>query len=492
MACGCGHATPLIYRDGVSNGASSSSRRLGQHYSAWLGQTEEQIAAALRSATIVVDANVLLSLYEVGISARQEILEVLQQASERLWIPHQVAIEFSRNRERVVVDRVSRFKRAKMNTTQAIRKAVDSLEGAVNDVVSIRERNRTVRTWNADSLDVSRASFESRLEGVLDPALDELAALEAEHDLGPGDVRRNDPILNRLDKIFFGKIGNPITSQILRMLVDEAVNFRYPNQIPPGDQDADKRTDVHAAGDYILWWQMLAHLRESSIGRVLLVTSDAKSDWWKFDAKERPVGPRPELVQEMADEAQAELVLLSLSAFLENSKEFFRVVVSDDTVEQVRGVEESLGNRQSSVDAPDGLGLGELSPRQLESLVAKLLPRLGYEDIDRSDRRFDFVATSPQSFGVGREAIEVKSYRRGLAAHTVREFIGGLVDANLSQGVLITSGPVAASARAVAERSRIPVDLVDGHKLQGLLERHLGSGFMADYIDPEGNEDAID
>ena len=55
-----------------------------------------------KEATIVLDTNVLLNLYRLPTSARDEFLTVLDLLKDRLWVPHQVALEFQRNRLTVI------------------------------------------------------------------------------------------------------------------------------------------------------------------------------------------------------------------------------------------------------------------------------------------------------------------------------------------------------------------------------------------------------
>ena len=52
-------------------------------------------------ATIVLDTNVLFSLYRVGATARDESIRVLESVRDRLWVPHQTGLEFYRNVETV-------------------------------------------------------------------------------------------------------------------------------------------------------------------------------------------------------------------------------------------------------------------------------------------------------------------------------------------------------------------------------------------------------
>jgi hypothetical protein len=51
---------------------------------------------------IIPDASLLLNLYRYSSSARSQLLDVLRKAGEQLWVPHQAALEFERNRLAVI------------------------------------------------------------------------------------------------------------------------------------------------------------------------------------------------------------------------------------------------------------------------------------------------------------------------------------------------------------------------------------------------------
>jgi hypothetical protein len=64
-----------------------------------------ELDSALRSALVVVDANVLLNLYRYNESTRDDLLGVLRALEARLWVPNQVLREFWRNRLGVLAGR---------------------------------------------------------------------------------------------------------------------------------------------------------------------------------------------------------------------------------------------------------------------------------------------------------------------------------------------------------------------------------------------------
>lgn len=62
-----------------------------------------------RSALFVFDTNILLNLYRYQESTREELLNVIEKLSDRIWLPHHVALEFQRNRLTVIAGQSKRF-----------------------------------------------------------------------------------------------------------------------------------------------------------------------------------------------------------------------------------------------------------------------------------------------------------------------------------------------------------------------------------------------
>jgi hypothetical protein len=62
----------------------------------------EEFDKMWRTGTFVVDANVLLNVYRFSERARDDLLKVLHRVADRLWIPHQVALEYQAHRVNVI------------------------------------------------------------------------------------------------------------------------------------------------------------------------------------------------------------------------------------------------------------------------------------------------------------------------------------------------------------------------------------------------------
>jgi HJR/Mrr/RecB family endonuclease len=464
----------------MANGSTEPEevpRRLALSFAGWLDDSRNAEKTFFEEALIVLDANVLLALYEIGADARKEVLAALTRVVSRLWVPHQAALEFCRNRKRVVRDRTGYFSDVRRSLRTAAREAIDLLEATVKDVLDLREKNRTSRPWDPAEARLDRRSLEARLAGVMDSAVAELNALEAEHDLHPKDMQQTDLLFAEIDQLLTGRIGYAPSRELLRELVDEAISFRFPNEIPPGYEDAGKRTPLIAAGDYILWREVLDRATElhATTAHVLLVTSETKPDWWLLNDRKKPLRARPELIQEMYEEAGAELLLISLADFLNGARDYLSLDVSDQTVAQLREVADSAGGHDDwQLDTSEPLDLLSLTPVQFEHLIRDLLFAMGYPEVTSSPRDYgaDFEVRDTRGLKPSTLVVEAKRYHNAVNVELVRNIFGVMIHHNANGAIIVTTSWFSRSAIAFAEGK--PITLIDGAKLIHLLAEHLG------------------
>lgn len=468
---------PANMADGTRE-PEATSRSLTVDFAGWLDYSGTPDREFYESALIVLDANVLLYLYEIGAVARTEVFAALAGVGVRLWVPHQAALEFSRNRKRVVKDRISRFTSVRRSLRAAARDAAGLLEDTVEQVTELRIKNRTSRPWDLAEARLDRSSLEARLDGVMDSALTELEDLEAEHDLHPQDMQGNDRLFDEIDHLLTGVIGAAPSREQLRALVEEAVSFRFPNRIPPGYSDAGKETPLAAAGDYLLWREVLDKARDvqSSTLHVLLVTGDMKPDWWLLDEKNVPIRARPELVQEMRSEAGAELLIVSLATFINGVREYLSVHISDDTVGQLREValESDFVYDDQRPHAVAPVNLLTLPHSEFEHLVRSLLFSMGYTTLAFStsaDTAFDIIVRDSKALVPSKVVVQVKRYRHSVGVQIVREIFGAMVHLHADAAVIVATSNFNSSALVFAEDK--PIRLIDGSELLRLLAEHL-------------------
>lgn len=69
----------------------------------------QELSELWDNATFVVDANVLLNLYRYSDATRNELMKALESLRDRIYITHQAASEFLRNRLSVTFDQSKEY-----------------------------------------------------------------------------------------------------------------------------------------------------------------------------------------------------------------------------------------------------------------------------------------------------------------------------------------------------------------------------------------------
>ncbi|MEU7713314.1 PIN-like domain-containing protein [Micromonospora chalcea] len=459
--------------------------KLGLHqaFRAW---TDPDVGDSSFDGLVVLDASALLHLYRVTKAAREQVFATLKRVEDRLWVPHQAATEFHRNRRGVVEGKVAQFREMRSTLTQASTVAVSNLKKSVQRLVEFRQYNMAGRDWDPQGHGLDERSIHGRLAGLMDSALAELKALQDEHDIGPGDIANEDPILERLDLLTRGRIGKPYSQRQLMKIVSEAIDFRFPNEIPPGYKDAGKRSSYGAAGDYVFWRQVLDRASEEPRCHLItLVTNDVKSDWWIFDKNGEPIKPRSELGQEMFECTGARLRLLTLSGLLGTAAATFPGSVSVETVRSVRRSEtmtriaETVSVLRASASEPPDSDLQSLPPFMFEQLILALLIAMGYQDVESVveglSLGYSIRAVHPHSnLGSGLTFVAVERGPGPVGSENIHALIGAMREHAAEAGMVVTTGEFSQTAKEAVEACDI--QLIDGRRLLKMLYEFLQIG----------------
>jgi PIN like domain len=291
-------------------------------FEAYQTPTDSDYLALLTSGLVVPDTNVLLNLYRYNEQTRNDLLSVLRELGDRLWVPHQVVTEFWRKRETVLQD--------PRDTADCIQQLSANRERATN----------TFRAWaNRVGLPQDRAV---ELSGVLTNAFDivtqAVSELVDEHAAEFARDTNRDPVLIELEPILRGHVGKPLGETEYEAALKEAES-RTATKRPPGYKDSGK-SEGNPAGDYLVWNQVLLEARNGPRD-VLIITGDVKEDWWRREHGETR-GPRPELVQEIKDFAGVKLFMLRPESLLLQARRALQINVRDESVQDAERVDRSL------------------------------------------------------------------------------------------------------------------------------------------------------
>jgi|26BtaG_2_1085354.scaffolds.fasta_scaffold12154_2 predicted nucleic acid-binding protein len=313
--------------------------------------TPEQFKELWEEGTFVFDTNVLLGLYRYKKESRDEVLNVIKKIKDRIWIPYQVGLEFHRNRLTVLGEQNSSLATIKTS----IRDSIDSIEKKCKDL-DLDKRHSEVET----------SSFIERFRDLSESVINELDEIKAKK--LTNDIEE-DVVLTELTKLFSvskGSLGSPPKDQKVLENIYKDGEFRAKNKIPPSFKDIleaqkNKSGEEYYAfeglnykkgfGDLIVWKQIIEFAQEHQKKNIIFVTDDTKEDWMRIinSHGKKTISARPELVSEIFKEAGVEtFYIYDTKSFLDYSKEYFNIEVSDETMEDIQKIFSKLHISYSS------------------------------------------------------------------------------------------------------------------------------------------------
>ena len=260
--------------------------------------------------TFVFDTNVLLNLYRYTANTRDTLLAALDDLKDRVWLPHQVAYEYAKNRFDVIYETIEKYKKLEQLEQEFIKQYITELRLKPTDA-SVGELQKLIETW---------ISKQKKKNVLVTQASD-------------------DKILEKVLSIFDNKVGCPYTKEELDAIQAEGKD-RFDKQIPPGFCDAKKEKDGienNAYGDLIVWKQILSFSSHEHKD-IIYITHDQKKDWWLM-AKGRTVGPRIELRKEFAENTGQEFYMYSMESFLEQYSKHKGKAADQSVLDEVTHIE---------------------------------------------------------------------------------------------------------------------------------------------------------
>jgi hypothetical protein len=306
-------------------------------FPAYYSHDEEWFKNLWSTATVALDANVLLNLYRYPTSARNHLFLVLRQLSDRLTVPYQAAAEYQIRRLTVIADQRRRFDEVKTvlsNVESQLRVDLDKLQ--------LDKRHSSIKP---DQLLID-------IQEVMDKFRAKLDLLEKKQP----DVLDDDPIRSSLDDLLNGKVGPIPTQKQLDDIYAEGKK-RYERRLPPGFEDEQKSKDKEPFygsngvsierrfGDLILWKQLIDIAKSKKLRSLILVTDDSKPDWWWIiESKgKKTIGPRPELVEEICQEADLEnFYIYNSERFMQFASKYLGIQIRQESISQIGDIRQLL------------------------------------------------------------------------------------------------------------------------------------------------------
>lgn len=314
-------------------------------FKGFYSKTNEEFNILWENCLFIVDANVLLNFYRYPKQVSEELFSVFDSIKDRLWLPHQAALEFHRNRLRVIAEQRKKFDTVKSilsNTQSQLRNQLLKLE--------LKKRHSSIET---DSL-------LEEIDKLINNFNENLDTLQSEHP----DIFEIDNVLERIDDLFSERIGSPFQKKEIEEIYIEAKE-RFSKHIPPGYEDRNKENQKEGAeflyggilynraySDLVLWKQIIAKAKDDGYSYIIFITDDLKEDWWRIielNGKKR-LGPRPELIEEISREGKVSIFhMYNSERFTKYANTYLDIVVSSESLDQLRDIHQTEISRNKAV-----------------------------------------------------------------------------------------------------------------------------------------------
>ena len=278
----------------------------------------EQEEFLVKNATIVFDTSSIGQLYYLTEETKKTMVDILCCLKDRLWMPAQVFLEYSKNREKLLRNPADeQYSTPKFSQNQL-----------VDDLQVFVKKHRDNPYFHPHFDDTQLADIETEINKIKE-SYKQIKAIVKEQ-----NKKRRDEIESMIHntgsdvlwQVFSSVVkGIPFTYPELLEIVKEG-KFRYDNSIPPGYKDGenDKKKGFQVYGDLIVWKEILRYAKKEK-KPVLFICDDMKEDLYR-DAKN--LLPRYELIKEFVDITQQPCWIIPLGRFLA----LLELYIKDNTI----------------------------------------------------------------------------------------------------------------------------------------------------------------
>ena len=278
--------------------------------------TKEKYKELWDNGVFVLDTNVLFNLYRYSPKLREGFINILNKISNRLWIPHQVALEYYDNKSKVINSEINKYKIIsdiilkcpKDIKNEIIKRDLSRKHTATSEITEelVKKIDESFKIINKDLNDIIK-KYPTRT-----------------------DFEHIDEIIR---KLLMGKVGKPYSVEVLEQICKEG-SKRYELKLPPGYEDEKEKEGIKKYGDLILWFQIIDMANEKK-KPIILICEDLKEDWW-WASSGMTLGPRPELIKEFAFKTEMLFYMYSLDQFMNYANEYINTRIEKEVIEEAK------------------------------------------------------------------------------------------------------------------------------------------------------------
>jgi hypothetical protein len=288
-----------------------------EQFKGYIGYTDDEFKELWEKALFVVDTNILINFYKyTSKQSTKSLLDILKKLKEsnRLWIPHQVALEYFFNYE----DNMYKQNEGYDLLGKELLKLKDDANKALSTVKSKHPYIMTDKfQFFIDKMDQSNKELQEQLEIEINNLPD------------------TKTIQQELLDLLEGIVGEPYTQEKINAIEKDGKD-RYQHDVPPGFKDKNDNNKQgyrtygefryqQLYGDLIVWFQIIDKAKtEENPTPIILITEDRKEDWWEKDGQ-KIKRPHPQQIQEFLNKTQQEFYMYPAFPTICNDKSYLTI-----------------------------------------------------------------------------------------------------------------------------------------------------------------------
>jgi predicted nucleic acid-binding protein len=357
-------------------------------FEGYLPISEEKLLEIISTGIIAFDTSSLFNLYRSTPKTTSEILNYIESIESRLFLPFMVALEYHSNRSAILSQQRQIY--------DAINKKVSDFESFIEQCF-INEQHMNLE--------------KSEIEAIIKPFIHSLDKyLRKSKDSHPNYLI-NDPIRNRLIKIFSNSTGRKKTAEQLENLYKIA-EARFLKKVPPGFKDyssKEKQTKISGDlviesryADYLIWDEIIENGQLRNLDTIL-ITDEKKPDWIWEEYGYR-IGPRPELITEYKEKTGREFYILDLLSFLKRIRNNNGgAKITENTIREISNTA-SISWREEVINAFKALG-GTATLDQIYSYIERSTARQLTKEWKATARKAIYYYCEDRDLFLGKEKL---------------------------------------------------------------------------------------
>ena len=304
-----------------------------QHFSEYFRPTEAEKKSIWEGAIFVFDTNVLLNMYRMSRETCDAIMGILKSLKSRLFLPHQVGVEFFRHREEEIARQVNAFESVRRHLRKVSASFIETFpRHACIPIPKILDTLKDCTNKLIDEVDKSQDANQLNYFVHPDPILPELADVFGDLSEGPY-TKAEDDSLNK-------KVDERVQQNLPPCWIGEGEKANKPKAVK-GD-GLNRLSDHPHRGDGRVWFQIVKHAGEKK-KPIIFITGDQKPNWWRVQrlgSKDQIIGPHFQLIRDVESESGQRFLMYTQEGFLAEAPKYLGVPEQVKAIEEIKQIRE--------------------------------------------------------------------------------------------------------------------------------------------------------